>query len=100
LNERLWAALKFAGYLAKQILPFFILGLITVGYVEAFLPENIVETYLTGVTGVLLASIIGSPLYTPTLVEVVLGRAMWNLGMSKGALLSWLMVNHIIWQML
>jgi uncharacterized membrane protein YraQ (UPF0718 family) len=91
LDERLWAALKFAGYLAKQILPFFILGLIAVSYVEAFLPENIVETYLTGINGVLLASIIGGPLYTPTLVEVVLGKAMWNLGMSKGALLSWLM---------
>jgi len=91
LDERLWAALKFAGYLAKQILPFFILGLIVVSYVEAFLPEDIVGTYLTGVTGILIASVIGGPLYTPTLVEVVLGKAMWDLGMSKGALLSWLM---------
>ncbi|MEM2130403.1 MAG: permease, partial [Candidatus Bathyarchaeia archaeon] len=39
----------------------------------------------------LLASVIGGPLYTPTLVEIVLGRGMWQLGMSKGALLSWLM---------
>ena len=31
------------------------------------------------------------PLYTPTLVEVVLGRSLLELGMSKGALLSWLM---------
>jgi len=91
LDERLWAALKFAGYLAKQILPFFILGLIAVSYVEAFLPEDIVGTYLTGVTGILIASVLGGPLYTPTLVEVVLGKAMWDLGMSKGALLSWLM---------
>ncbi len=91
LDERLWAALKFAGYLAKQILPFFIIGLIAVSYVEAFLPEDIVGTYLTGVTGILIASVLGGPLYTPTLVEVVLGKAMWDLGMSKGALLSWLM---------
>jgi uncharacterized membrane protein YraQ (UPF0718 family) len=91
LDERLWASLKFAGYLAKQILLFFILGLIAVSYVEAFLPEDIVGTYLTGVTGVLIASVLGGPLYTPTLVEVVLGKAMWDLGMSKGALLSWLM---------
>ena len=91
LDERLWAALKFAGYLAKQILPFFILGLIAVSYLEAFLPEDIVGTYLTGVTGILIASVLGGPLYTPTLVEVVLGKAMWDLGMSKGALLSWLM---------
>ncbi|MEM3577339.1 MAG: permease [Candidatus Bathyarchaeia archaeon] len=91
LDERLWASLKFAGYLAKQILPFFILGLIAVSYVEAFLPEDIVGTYLTGVTGILIASVLGGPLYTPTLVEVVLGKAMRDLGMSKGALLSWLM---------
>jgi len=91
LDERLWAALKFAGYLAKQILPFFILGLIVVSYVEAFLPEDIVGTYLTGFAGILIASVLGGPLYTPTLVEVVLGKAMWDLGMSKGALLSWLM---------
>jgi uncharacterized membrane protein YraQ (UPF0718 family) len=30
-------------------------------------------------------------IYTPTLVEIVIGRGLWNLGMSKGALLSWLM---------
>ncbi|MEM2960621.1 MAG: permease [Candidatus Bathyarchaeia archaeon] len=91
LDERLWSSLRFAAYLAKQILPFFLLGLIAVSYVEAYLPEDIVGTYLTGVTGVLLASVIGGPLYTPTLVEIVLGRGMWQLGMSKGALLSWLM---------
>ncbi len=91
LDERLWSSLKFAGSLAKQILPFFLLGLIAVSYVEAYLPEDIVGTYLTGITGILIASVIGGPLYTPTLVEIVLGKGMWDLGMSKGALLSWLM---------
>jgi uncharacterized membrane protein YraQ (UPF0718 family) len=91
LDERLWAALKFAGYLVKQILPFFLLGLVAVSYVEAFLPEDIVRTYLGGITGILIASVLGGPLYTPTLVEVVLGKAFWDLGMSKGALLAWLM---------
>jgi len=91
LDQRLISALKFAAYLAKQILPFFIAGLIAVAYVEAFLPEDIVGTYLTGVQGVLIASVLGGPLYTPTLVEIVIGRGLWNLGMSRGALLSWLM---------
>jgi len=91
LDERLWAALKFAAYLAKQILPYFIAGLIAVAYVEAYLPEDIVGTYLSGVQGVLIASVLGGPLYTPTLVEIVIGRGLWSLGMSKGALLSWLM---------
>jgi len=91
LDERLWGALKFGGYLAKQILPYFVLGLVAVSYVEAYLPEHIVGSYLTGVRGVLIASIMGGPLYTPTLVEIVIGRGLWQLGMSKGALLSWLM---------
>ncbi len=94
LDERLWAALKFGGYLAKQILPYFILGLVVVSYLEAFLTEEIIKSYLTGVGGVLLASVLGGPLYTPTLVEIVLGRGIWvreGVILSKGALLSWLM---------
>jgi len=91
LDERLWAALKFGGYLAKRILPYFIVGLVAVSYVEAYLPEDLVGNYLTGVSGVLIASVIGGPLYTPTLVEIVLGRGLWDLGMSKAALLAWLM---------
>jgi len=91
LDERLWAALKFGGYLARRILPYFIVGLVVVSYVEAYLPEDLVGNYLTGVGGVLIASVIGGPLYTPTLVEIVLGRGLWDLGMSKGALLAWLM---------
>lgn len=94
LDERLMAALKFAGYLAKQILPYFIAGLIAVSYLEAYLPEEIIRGYLTGVGGILLASALGGPLYTPTLVEIVLGRGIWvreGTILSKGALLSWLM---------
>lgn len=91
LDERLWAAFKFGGYLAKRILPYFIAGLVAVSYVEAYLPEDLVGNYLTGVSGVLIASVIGGPLYTPTLVEIVLGRGLWDLGLSKGALLAWLM---------
>jgi len=91
LDERLIAALKFGGFLAKQILPYFIIGLVAVGYITAYIPESIVEGYLTGVTGVIIASVIGGPLYTPTLVEIVLGRSLLQLGMSQAALLSWLM---------
>ena len=91
LDERLLNALRFALYLGRQILPFFFAGLIAVSYVEALLPEHIVAGYLTGMRGILAASVIGGPLYTPTLVEIVLGRGLLNLGMSHAALLSWLM---------
>jgi len=91
LDERLMAALKFGGYLGKQILPYFLLGLVVVSYVEAYLPQELVGSYLSGVTGILLASVIGGPLYTPTLIEIALGQSLLEKGMSKAALLSWLM---------
>lgn len=91
LDERLIASLKFGGFLAKKIIPYFVFGLIAVSYVEAYLPQELVTGYLTGITGILLASIIGGPLYTPTLVEVAIGKSLLTLGMSKAALLSWLM---------
>jgi uncharacterized membrane protein YraQ (UPF0718 family) len=91
LDDKLWAALKFAGYLAKMILPYFILGLVAVSYFQAYFPEDIIAHYLTGTVGVLIASVIGGPLYTPTLVEIVIGRGLVDLGMTKGPLLSWLM---------
>lgn len=69
LDERLWGALKFGGYLAKRVIPAFVVGLVAVSYFEAYFPEEVVSTYLTGVTGVVIASVIGGPLYTPTLVE-------------------------------
>jgi uncharacterized membrane protein YraQ (UPF0718 family) len=91
LDERLISALKFGGYLARQILPYFLAGLVIVSYVTAYTPQELVQGYLTGVTGVLIASVAAGPLYTPTLVEVVLGRSFLSLGMSKAALLAWLM---------
>ncbi len=91
LDERLWSALSFGGFLVKKIIPYFVLGLIAVSYVEAYMPQEIVTTYLTGIIGILLASVIGGPLYTPTLVEVAIGKTLLALGMSKAALLSWLM---------
>lgn len=91
LDERLYSGLKFSGFLAKKILPYLLLGVVAVSYLVAYLPESAVAKYLTGTFGVILASIIGGPLYTPTLVEVVLTRGLMDLGMSNAAALSFLM---------
>lgn len=90
-DERLWSALKFGGYLAKRIIPAFAAGLVVVSYVQAFFPAELVETYLTGPTGVVYSAVLAGPLYTPTLVEVALGKALVNLGMAPAATLAWLM---------
>jgi len=83
-------SLKEGWGLAKKALPFLLLGVAAVSYVEAYLPKNVVGAYLTGVHGVILGGAIGVPMYTPTLVEVFLVKALLNLGMSPGAAIAFL----------
>lgn len=90
-DERLWSVLKFAGYLAKRITPAFLVRLVAVSYFQAFFPGQMVKTYLMGLLGVVIVAILGGPLYTPTLIEVVVGRALVDLGMSPAATVAWLM---------
>ena len=91
LDERLWSSLEFGGYIARQTLPALFVGLILVSYFHAFFPEKIVAAWLTGPFGVVVAALLGGPLYTPTLIEIVLGKALVDLGMSPAATLAWLM---------
>lgn len=91
LDDRLWNALKFGGYLAKQIVPTFLVGLVVVSYFQAYFPEDLVRTWLSGPRGVVVAALLGGPLYTPTLIEVVLGKALMDLGMTPAATVAWLM---------
>jgi len=91
VDEKLWNGLKFSGYLAKRIVPAFLVGLVAVSYFQAFFPEDLIKAYLTGPFGVVVAAILGGPLYTPTLIEVALGKALVDLGMSPGPTVAWLM---------
>ena len=83
-------ALYEAGDLLKKVVPYLALGLLVVSYVDAFLPPAIVAQYLTGITGVGLSAVLGVPLYTPTLVEIFLIRALLDLGMAPAAALAFL----------
>ena len=91
IDERLWSALKFGGYLAKRIIPAFVVGLVAVSYFQAFFPSELVQTYLTGAMGVVYTAILAGPLYTPTLVEVAMAKALVQLGLRPGATVAWLM---------
>ena len=90
-DDRLWNAFKFGGFMGKQILPSFLAGLVLVSYFQAYFPEDLVRVWLQGPVGVLVAALLGGPLYTPTLIEVVLGKALMDLGMSPAATVAWLM---------
>jgi uncharacterized membrane protein YraQ (UPF0718 family) len=91
IDDRLWNSFKFGGQMARQILPSFLVGLLIVSYFQAFFPEDIVRNLMTGPRGVVVAALLGGPLYTPTLIEVVLGKALMDLGMSPAATIAWLM---------
>lgn len=88
--EKSWNALGEAWGLARSVLPYLAAGLVVVSFVEAYFPPQLVSAYLTGTSGILLASVIGVPTYTPTLVEVFLINTMMGLGMSPGAALAFL----------
>lgn len=90
-DERLWNALRFGSQMARQIIPTFLVGLIIVSYFQAFFPEDIISIWMKGAGGVVVAALLGGPLYTPTLIEVVLGKALMDLGMSPAATIAWLM---------
>ncbi|OPX17908.1 hypothetical protein BXT86_03980 [candidate division WOR-3 bacterium 4484_100] len=83
-------ALNEAWGLTSKALPFLLLGVAAVSYVEAYLPKEVVATFLTGSTGIFLGAAIGVPMYTPTLVEVFLVKGLINLGMSPGAAIAFL----------
>ncbi len=83
-------ALYEAKELVLRVIPYLALGLLVVSYVDAFLPPQIVAQYLTGYLGVGLSALLGVPLYTPTLVEIFLIRALLDLGMAPAAALTFL----------
>jgi len=83
-------AMREAWGLAKKAIPYLILGVAAVSYVEAYLPKEIVVKYLSGIHGVVLGGAIGVPMYTPTLVEVFLVNSLIKLGMSPGSALAFL----------
>lgn len=88
--DRLWASLITAGSLGKKVLPYLLAGVAVVSYFQAYVPPELVATYLTGVRGILLGSVIGVPAYTPTLVEVVLVNALKDMGAAPYAALAFL----------
>lgn len=62
--------------LAKKILPLLIGGVAAISFIEAYLSPTVISQYLTGLKGVVISSVIGVPMYTPSLVEVALVKAM------------------------
>ncbi|MHA1793266.1 MAG: permease [Promethearchaeota archaeon] len=77
--------------MVKKVLPYLVIGLALVSFLAAYLPEDLIRPYLTGFTGIIIGAAIGGPLYTPTLVEIVLTKSLLNSGMSRSTALSFMM---------
>ena len=91
LNDRLKNMYRFSFQVFKKIFPLLLLGLLIVSYIAAYLPDNWIESYFTGFFGIVIAAVLGGPLYTPTLVEIVLTREFINKGMTRDVALSFMM---------
>ncbi|MEM3401745.1 MAG: permease [Candidatus Hadarchaeales archaeon] len=84
-------SLKEAYTLVRMVLPYLLLGIAAVSFIDAYLPTTVVATCFTGVLGVFLGAIIGVPFYTPTLVEVFLVKTLINAGMAPAAALAFML---------
>lgn len=90
-SERINNVYQNAYQLIKQIIPYLLVGLFIVSFLAAYLPQNYVVEYFTGFQGIVVAALLGGPLYTPTLVEIALTQMLLSKGMDRATALSFVM---------
>ncbi|MBN2156038.1 MAG: permease [Candidatus Lokiarchaeota archaeon] len=91
IHDRVETAYKFTLDIMKNILPRLLLGLVAVSFLIAYIPDEWITTYFTGFVGIVIAALLGGPLYTPTLVEIVMTRSFILKGMDNATALSFMM---------
>lgn len=91
IHQRIIGSYRYSWQMVKVVLPFLLLGLVIVSYLDAYLPDELIAPFLTGYVGLIIGALIGGPLYTPTLVEVVLTKSLLIKGMSRSTALSFMM---------
>ncbi len=91
INDRVRNVYNNIWFLMKSILAYLLIGLIIVSYIAAFLPSEWIVSYFTGWLGIFFGSLLGGPLYTPTLVEIVLTSTLLAKGMSRSTALAFMM---------
>ena len=81
--------------LGKQIFPLLLVGVFFAGMMKVLLPQTTVQNLVggNGFFANLIASIFGAFMYFSTLTEVTIMRALMDLGMGKGPVLSMLLAD-------
>ncbi len=90
-DDRIYKAGQNGLYLVKNILPLLTLGLVIVSYIAAYLPEEIITQYFMGFWGIFFGALLGGPVYTPALVEIVLTKSLLDKGMQRSSALAFMM---------
>jgi len=91
VHEKVLGSYKYSWQMVKLVLPYLLIGLIIVSYLAAYIPDEFIAPFLTGYAGLIIGALVGGPLYTPTLVEVVLTKSLLVKGMSRSTALSFMM---------
>jgi uncharacterized membrane protein YraQ (UPF0718 family) len=81
--------------LGKKIFPILLVGVFITGMFKAIIPQHVVE-HLVGGNGLranLIAALFGAFMYFSTLMEVPILRALMDLGMGKGPVLTMLLAD-------
>jgi len=82
----------------KKIFPLLVVGVFASGIVRALLPGDWVSAVVgsNGLTAMIVAVLFGVVVYFPTLVEVPMAKMFLDLGMSKGAMLAYLLADPVV----
>jgi uncharacterized membrane protein YraQ (UPF0718 family) len=91
IHDRTESAYTFSWSLVKTVVPRLLFGLVVVSFLVAYIPDRWIENYFQGIVGIVIAAILGGPLYTPTLVEIVMTQSLITLGMDRATALSFMM---------
>lgn len=90
--------LREIGWLAKKILPLFVMGILIAGVLDFVLRVEWVQPYLSGThfSHYFIAALMSALMYFTTLTEIPIVQSLMNLGMGKGPAMTLLLAGPTV----
>jgi len=97
-NEELGAWMSETWGFTKSIFPLLLAGVFFSGIISVILPSDLVVSYVGGndLLAMIIPVVFGIFVYFPTLVEVPMAKTFLELGMSKGALMAYMLADPVV----
>jgi uncharacterized membrane protein YraQ (UPF0718 family) len=97
-RQQLIQWIRETGWLAKKILPLFIVGVFVAGVLDFVLRVEWVEPYLSGQQSFhfFIAAILGALMYFATLTEIPVVQSLMNSGMGQGPAITLLLAGPTV----